>query len=228
MASGAGNDCGQHFSELRSVSLAAAALAGQGQTLNAGMARGSSIAKKDSLAGQLLVAMPQMPDPRFARSVMYLCAHSADGAMGMVVNRLIDSLTFESLLEQLGIEPTAAGGDLRSTSAARSRQPRVRAAHHRLPPGLEPGDRGRDRADRDHRRAQGDRARRGTTPRVLALGYAGWAAGQLDAEIQANGWLLVPADLELVFDPDDDSKWARAMAKLGIDLTLLSSAAGHA
>ena len=68
----------------------------------------------------------------------------------------------------------------------------------------------------------------GPRHRVLALGYAGWAAGQLDAEIQANGWLLVPADLELLFDPDNDSKWARAIAKLGIDLTLLSSEAGHA
>jgi putative transcriptional regulator len=71
---------------------------------------------------------------------------------------------------------------------------------------------------------------RGTGPRrgVLALGYAGWAPGQLDAEIQANGWLLVPADLELVFGRDNDSKWEQAIAKIGIDLSLLSSEAGHA
>ena len=68
----------------------------------------------------------------------------------------------------------------------------------------------------------------GPQRRVLALGYAGWGAGQLDAEIQANGWLLVPADLDLVFGDDNDSKWARAIAKIGIDLSLLSSEAGHA
>ncbi len=68
----------------------------------------------------------------------------------------------------------------------------------------------------------------GPSRRVLALGYAGWAPGQLDAEIQANGWLLVPADLDLVFDVDNEVKWERAIAKIGIDLTLLSSEAGHA
>ena len=173
--------------------------------------------------------MPQMADPRFARSVVYLCAHSADGAMGLVVNRLIDSLTFESLLEQIGVEATAAGGDLPihfGGPVEASRGFVLHTTDYLQDSSLVIEDEIALTATIDVLKA----IARGEGPRhrVLALGYAGWAAGQLDAEIQANGWLLVPADLELVFDPDNDSKWARAIAKLGIDLTLLSSEAGHA
>ena len=195
-----------------------------------GMAHGSiPIAEKGSLAGQLLVAMPQMADPRFARSVVYLCAHSAEGAMGLVVNRLIDSLTFESLLEQIGVEQTEAAGDLPihfGGPVEASRGFVLHTTDYLQDSSLVIEDEIALTATIDVLKA----IARGQGPRhrVLALGYAGWAAGQLDAEIQANGWLLVPADLELLFDPDNDSKWARAIAKLGIDLTLLSSEAGHA
>jgi putative transcriptional regulator len=183
---------------------------------------------EDTLTGQLLVAMPHMADPRFARSVVYLCAHSGEGAMGLVVNRLIDSLSFESLLEQLGVEATVPadmpvhfGGPVES-----SRGFVLHTTDYVQDSTLLIDDEIALTATIDVLKAIA--AGEGPKQRVLALGYAGWAAGQLDAEIQANGWLLVPADLDLVFGNGNDTKWTRSMAKIGIDLTLLSSEAGHA
>jgi putative transcriptional regulator len=184
---------------------------------------------ESSLTGQLLVAMPQMADPRFARSVVYLCAHSADGAMGLVVNRLIDSLSLNSLLEQIGVEEAAAAGDMPIHFGGPVESSRGFVLHttdYMQDSTLVIEDQIALTATIDVLKA----IARGEGPRrkVLALGYAGWAPGQLDAEIQANGWLLVPADLDLVFGVDNESKWQRAIAKIGIDLTLLSSEAGHA
>jgi putative transcriptional regulator len=149
--------------------------------------------------------------------------------MGLVVNRLIDSLTFHNLLEQIGVEqantaedmPIHFGGPVES-----SRGFVLHTADYVQDSTLVIEDDIALTATMDVLKA----IARGEGPqrRVLALGYAGWGAGQLDAEIQANGWLLVPADLDLVFDNDNDSKWERAMAKIGIDLSLLSSEAGHA
>ena len=184
-----------------------------------------------SLAGELLIAMPQMGDPRFARSVIYMCAHSGDaGAMGLVINKVVGSLTMAELFAQLEIDP---GCSLAKTNPVHFGGP------------VEPGrgfvlhtDDYREEAtlagrqqhlgDRDPRNPARDRHGRGPRHSLFALGYAGWAPGQLDAEIQANGWLSVPADEEIVFDPDHDGKWQRALAKLGIDLSTLSSDAGHA
>ena len=183
----------------------------------------------NSLTGQLLVAMPNMADPRFARSVIYLCAHSAEGAMGLVVNRLIDSLTFPSLLEQLGIEP---GPRLASTPVhfggpvESSRGFVLHSVDYVQESTLVIDESIALTATVDVLKAIASGG--GPQRRVLALGYAGWAPGQLDAEIQANGWLLVPPDEEIVFGPRNDDKWNRAIAKLGIDLSLLSSEAGHA
>ena len=181
-----------------------------------------------TLTGQLLVAMPQMTDPRFERSVIYLCAHSDEGAMGLVVNRLIDSLTFPNLLSQLGIEPVAEtdipihfGGPVES-----SRGFVLHSAEYAQDSTLLIDENIALTATIDVLKAIA--AGSGPRQRVLALGYAGWAPGQLDAEIQSNGWLLVPADPDLVFGSDNEAKWQRAIAKLGIDLTLLSSEAGHA
>jgi putative transcriptional regulator len=184
---------------------------------------------ESSLSGQLLVAMPQMADPRFARSVVYLCAHSADGAMGLVVNRLIDSLSLNSLLEQIGVEQAAGAGDMPIHFGGPVESSRGFVLHttdYMQDSTLVIEDQIALTATIDVLKA----IARGEGPRrkVLALGYAGWAPGQLDAEIQANGWLLVPADLDLVFGLENEVKWQRAIAKLGIDLSLLSSEAGHA
>lgn len=193
------------------------------------MAMKDSTPTESSLTGQLLVAMPSMTDPRFERSVIYLCAHSAEGAMGLVVNRLIDSLTFPGLLEQLGIESSGLHDDLPihfGGPVESSRGFVLHSADYVQDSTLVIEDDVALTATIDVLRAIA--TGKGPRRRVMALGYAGWAAGQLDAEIQANGWLLVPPDPDLLFDAHTDSKWERALGKIGIDLSLLSSEAGHA
>lgn len=181
------------------------------------------------LQGQLLIAMPTMMDPRFQRTVIYMCAHSSAGAMGLVVNKPMDGISFPDLLQQLGID--SANLDDRIL------------VHFGGP--VEPG-RGFVLHSTDYMRegtmviddsigltatvdvlkaiAQGQGPRRS----LLALGYAGWAPGQLDQEIQANGWLHAAADEELVFGCEHDSKWPRAIRKVGFDPGRLSTDAGHA
>jgi putative transcriptional regulator len=183
-----------------------------------------------SLTGQLLVAMPQMQDPRFARSVVYICAYGEEaGAMGLVINKTIDALTLDELYAHLKIEPVRAnrpqpvhfGGPVDP-----GRGFVLHSADYREDATLDITGEFAMTATIDILRAIG----KGEGPRqsLLALGYAGWAPGQLDAEIQANGWLSVAADSALVFDDADDSKWRRALKKLGIDLSMLSTDAGHA
>src|SRR5438105_11531321 len=183
-----------------------------------------------SLTGQLLIAMPQMMDPRFARSVVYVCAHSEDeGAMGLVVNKLLSSLTMGELFTHLKLEPSALG-DARPVHFGGPVEPGrgfvLHTPDYREEATLVIGDEFGVTATLDILRAIG----KGEGPQrsLLALGYAGWAPGQLDAEMQANGWLSVSPDSDLVFDEDFDAKWQRALAKLGIDLTMLSTDAGHA
>lgn len=182
----------------------------------------------DTLAGHLLVAMPQMADPRFARSVIYLCAHSSEGAMGLVVNRTLDSVTFPGLLEQLGIDSAGEvdeqvhfGGPVES-----SRGFVLHSSDVVQEASLVITDEFALTATLDILRAIANGE--GPKQHVLALGYAGWAPGQLDTEIQENGWLLVPADADIVFSRDNDNKWVRALAKIGVDVHFLSSEAGHA
>ena len=183
-----------------------------------------------SLTGQLLIAMPQMMDPRFARSVVYVCAHSgSEGAMGLVINKLFEAVTMDELLAHLKLDP---GTDARSRPVhfggpvEPGRGFVLHTTDYRENATLAVGDGIGVTATLDILRAIG----KGEGPRrsLLALGYAGWAPGQLDAEMQANGWLSAPADADLVFDPDFDGKWQRALGTLGIDLTLLSTEAGHA
>lgn len=182
-----------------------------------------------SLSGQLLIAMPQMQDPRFSRAVIFMCMHNEGGAMGLVINKLIDSLTLPSLLDQLGIEgsaisvktPVHFGGPVE--------------AHHGFV--LHSADYVEDctlvveggvalTASLGILRAMAD----GKGPRhsFLALGYAGWGPGQLDRELQANGWLHVQSDETILFDAALQDKWLKALGKIGISPVALSSEAGHA
>ena len=183
-----------------------------------------------SLAGDLLVAMPQMLDPRFARSVIYLCAHSEDaGAMGLVINKLLGEVTMGELFAQLDIKPSGAvnsrpvhfGGPVEG-----GRGFVLHTADYREETTLHVDGNIAVTGTLEVLRAIG----KGEGPRhsLFALGYAGWAPGQLDAEIQANGWLSVAADDDIVFASDHDGKWRRALAKLGVDLSMLSTEAGHA
>ena len=189
-----------------------------------------------SLEGQFLIAMPSLREGPFARSVVYMCAHRDDGAMGIVINQRAEEIDFGRLLAQLDIVP--------ETEAIRL-PPRARAVRVLRGGPVETGrgfvlhssDYGANNstvkigevcltATLDILRAIAN----GTGPlqAVLALGYAGWASGQLESEILANGWLTCPADSGLIFDPDFDRKYDRALAILGVDQGKLSSDAGHA
>ncbi len=181
------------------------------------------------LTGHLLVAMPQMRDPRFARSVIYMCAHSADGAMGLVVNRRVGSITFDDLLQQLNIGPNKRHDEIRIHFGGPVEQGRgfvLHSSDYLQSGSLRVDDQVALTATLDILKelAAGGGPRRS----LLALGYAGWGPGQLDAEIQANGWLSVSSDEALVFDADLDHKWERAIGKIGIDFSKLSGEAGHA
>lgn len=181
------------------------------------------------LAGQLLVAMPGMTDPRFEKTVIYMCAHNADGAMGLVVNRPIESMTFPEMLEQLGIPGGNDSNAIRVLFGGPVEQARGFVLHS--PDYLQEASMVVDEkvaltATIDILRAIASGA--GPRNRLLALGYAGWGPGQLDTEILHNGWLNVGADDELVFGEDLDAKWERAMAKIGVDPRMLSDNAGHA
>jgi putative transcriptional regulator len=181
------------------------------------------------LAGQMLIAMPQMQDPRFQRTVLYLCAHTADGAMGLVVNRLFDGLSFPDLLEQLSIVPGSRCGDIRIHFGGPVEGGRGFVLHstdYVQDTTLLVDDKVALTATVDVLKAIAEGS--GPSNRLLALGYAGWSAGQLDAEIRENVWLNVPADDELLFGADLDHKWENAIHKLGIDFASLSGDVGHA
>jgi putative transcriptional regulator len=189
------------------------------------------------LDGQILVAMPGMADERFARAVIYVCAHSAEGAMGIVLNRPAADLSFPDLLVQLDIVPemerirlsdrvgnvqVLMGGPVETSRGFVLHSPDFYIDQSTLPI----DDEVCLTATIDILRA----IARGNGPAqaVLALGYAGWSAGQLESEIQANGWLNCPADAELIFNASADTRYEMAMRKIGIDPAMLSMEAGHA
>ena len=181
------------------------------------------------MTGQLLIAMPGMMDPRFQRAVIYMCAHNDEGAMGLVINKLFGSISFHDLLDQLGMEhprgtvnmPVHYGGPVES-----GRGFVLHSTDYVREGTLMVDDEVALTATIDILRAISED--RGPKQSLLLLGYAGWGPGQLDAEIQANGWLNVPADETLLFDRDLETKWERSIAKLGVSVSMLSGEAGHA
>jgi putative transcriptional regulator len=189
------------------------------------------------LDGQCLIAMPGMTDTRFSRSVVYVCAHSEDGAMGIIVNKPAADTRFPDLLVQLDVIPSEEL--IRLPSQAEKLQVLrggpvetkrgfvLHTADFFLESATLPIDDGIClTATLDILRAIAIGS--GPESAVLALGYAGWGAGQLESEIQANGWLHCAADPALLFDDGIDTKYARALGKIGIDPAFLSSEAGHA
>ncbi len=181
------------------------------------------------LTGQLLIAMPAMGDPRFSQSVIYMCAHSPEGAMGLVVNRPVVKPTFVELLTQLKVAPNPPARDVRLCAGGPVENARGFVLHTNdwTGEGSLKVDSGLSlTASLDVLQVIAE----GKGPRecVLALGYAGWGPGQLDREIQQNAWLSGPADEPLLFDADHETKWRRALAKLRVDPLLLSDVAGHA
>ena len=192
------------------------------------------------LDGQLLVAMPGMKDRRFQKSVIYLCAHSAQGAMGLIINQIADHISFAEFLSQFNmLDNLKQEGTLVLPE-------RLRHMDVHIGGPVETG-RGFVLHSSDYYLENNtlvinddislssavDILRaivedRGPARSLLALGYAGWAPGQLEAEIQANGWLVCPADEALVFDVDPEHKYAQTFARLQIDPAFLMSEAGHA
>lgn len=183
----------------------------------------------DRLTGQILVAMPSLTDPQFNQTVILLCAHGEDGAMGLILNRSLEKPSFAGLLKQLDIEPNPPAREIRLCAGGPVENVRGFVLHTRdwvadSTVEVEGGLGLTTSLDVLKAIAGGEGPRQG----LLALGYAGWGPGQLEAEISENAWLSVPADESLIFDPDNETRWRRAMAKLHIDPLALSPTAGHA
>lgn len=184
--------------------------------------------KNSPLAGQLLIAMPHMRDPNFAGSLVLLCAHSPDGAMGLILNQPIPKLSFEALLEQIGVEPLPPARSIRLVNGGPVEEGRgfvLHSADWRAQGSVEVTGEVALTASLDVLQAiaSGGGPRQG----LLALGYAGWGAGQLEQEIARNDWLHVAPDEELIFGGADETRWRRALTKLKVDPLLLSGVAGH-
>ncbi len=185
---------------------------------------------ESNLCGKLLIAMPDMGDPRFAHSVVYVCAHSEEGAMGLIVNKPQPELRFSELLEQLDIPKDPKLRDIRVHFGGPVEVARGFVLHtldYRSETGtLDVADGIGMTATLD---VLEDIAKgRGPVTSMLALGYAGWGPGQLESEIAQNGWLSCDAKSEIVFGRANEHKWTAALKVLGIDPVLLSSTAGHA
>ncbi|MEM9757272.1 MAG: YqgE/AlgH family protein [Pseudomonadota bacterium] len=174
-----------------------------------------------------------MGDPRFAGGVVFLCAHSTDGAMGLIVNKAIPDLSLPSMLEQLGMEgeqapdlPVCFGGPVETGRGFVLHSAEGRNSDPGPGEGMRIDDRFAMTATTDILEAIADG--RGPSDVLLALGYAGWGPQQLEAEIALNGWLTCPAAPEVVFGRAMEGKWEAALACLGIDPLVLSSQAGRA
>ncbi len=182
------------------------------------------------LDGQLLIAMPGMGDARFNRAVIFMCAHSAEGAMGLIVNKPAPELKFSDLLRQLKIPAAEGLADARVHFGGPVEHARGFVLHS-TDYGVEGASLkvGPDFAMTATVDILKDIARGGGPARsILALGYSGWGPGQLEGEIQANGWLIAPAEPEIVFGAADAQKWEGALRSLQIDPRLLSAEGGRA
>ena len=182
------------------------------------------------LEGKLLIAMPGMPDPRFEKSVIFMCAHSSKGAMGLIINKPIDGLSFRELMEKFNIDVTTDGPDTPILFGGPVNVGRGFVLHSAdygskdatLPVTSEISL----TATTDILEAISKGC--GPSKSMLALGYAGWGTGQIESEILANGWIHCDADPKLIFDTDYEAKWETAINKLGAAISGLSADAGRA
>jgi len=183
-----------------------------------------------NLCGKLLIAMPEMGDNRFSQSVVYMCAHSEEGAMGLIVNKPAPDIRFTHLLEQLGIDARPGVRDIRVHIGGPVENSRGFVLHtqdYRSEAGtLEVDDQICMTATMDvlEDLAKGE----GPDTSMLALGYAGWGPGQLEGEIGQNAWLTCEPRDDIIFGRANEHKWTAALKQLGIDPLLLSGTAGRA
>jgi putative transcriptional regulator len=182
------------------------------------------------LDGKLLIAMPGMGDPRFDKSLIYICAHSEDGAMGLIINKPAVDLQFSDLLDQLKITPVQSYRPIEVHFGGPVEHGRGFVLHSKdyiaEDSTLEVNDEFGMTATLDILEdiSQG----KGPNVCLLALGYAGWGPGQLEEEIRENGWLTCDADAALIFSPSNQDKWRDAIVSLGIDPRMLSATGGSA
>lgn len=183
----------------------------------------------NSLTNHFLIAMPALADPNFSQTVTYICEHNEDGALGIVINRPSD-LSLDDLFRHMGVEPKTADLNAQPVYMGGPVQ-RERGFVLHEPAGdwnatLRIAGELAITTSRDvlEALAQGD----GPERYLVALGYAGWARGQLEQEMADNAWLSGPADPAVIFERDHQERWRAAAAVLGVDLTLLSSDTGHA
>lgn len=181
-----------------------------------------------SLRNHFLVAMPSLEDPMFAHTITYICDHNEDGAMGLVINHELE-LRLGDIFDQLEIDDTQG---LRRTAVMCGGPVQMERGFVLHPPSqqwqstLQVSEDVSLTASKDiiQALASGE----GPKQSLVALGYAGWGAGQLEAELAANAWLTLPADSQIIFNTPVEQRWQAAAAELGIDLNLISSTAGHA
>lgn len=190
----------------------------------------SPLAEQKYLTGRLLIASPQIVDPRFSHAVILICGHDINGAMGIILNRLIDDLTLKDLIEQLGLQsstpvrthiPVHFGGPIEM-----GRGFVIHSTDYLHEASIKISDEIALSSTLEilSLLIEGE----GPKEKILVLGYVGWSAGQLEAEIQESSWLQVEADLDLVFSSDLWDTWKKALKKIGVDPALLSSQTGHA
>ncbi len=190
-----------------------------------------SAAAFQSLSNQFLVAMPELEDPNFSRTVTLICQHDENGALGVIINRTVNSLSINDVLDQfslpkpesgcIGHQPIYVGGPVHNELGL--------VLHRGLgdyQTTLKVGGQLGLTSSRDVLEAIAHSG--GPDDCLLVLGYAGWSAGQLDFEIRQNAWLTVPANPRIIFEVEVEQRWAQAAASLGVDITTWSAGAGHA
>jgi putative transcriptional regulator len=194
------------------------------------MAKKEKIEGANFLEGKLLIALPGMTDPRFEKTVIFMCAHSNDGAMGLIINKPVQELGFHELMTRLGLRITANtpdfpvlyGGPVETGRGFVLHSGDYESPDSTMPVSPEISLTG----TLDILRAMAEG--RGPEKAIFALGYAGWGAGQIENEIRLNGWVHCDADNAILFEADTSARWATALKKLGIDLSGLSIHAGRA
>lgn len=183
-----------------------------------------------NLTGKLLLAMPTMTDPRFYKSVIFMCTHDESGAMGLIINQSPLNMAMSQLLNQLNIRsshsgflglPVLTGGPVEPAQGFM-----LHTSDFERPDTIKVNEKFGVSATLEALSAAAEG--RGPKEMIFALGYSGWSAGQLEAEIQENAWMVADANHELLFNTPIESKWDRAMARIGVDPVMLSTASGSA
>jgi putative transcriptional regulator len=190
-----------------------------------------SAAAFQSLSNQFLIAMPELEDPNFSRTVTLICQHDENGALGVIINRTVDSLSINDVLDQfslpksqsgrIGNQPIYVGGPVHNELGLV-----LHRGFGEWQSTLKVGDQLGLTSSRDVLEAIAHSG--GPDDCLLVLGYAGWGAGQLDFEIRENAWLTVPANPKIIFEVEVEKRWAQSATSLGVDITTLRTGAGHA